>query len=183
MLQSTQSGSERAFDFMAKYGIHGVIGSGSAEGGAVERTCSASSSRLAPHSAAGPRRRGASHRRSSARPNDCFDQRQGRAPGGRTGRTSWRGGGIGGREGGGGWASAPRIEKPTKSSVAAKILPQSSIAMPFCSSGCRPRGTLRLGHRRPHAGHRIAETKHARGKGVVVLCLDRPLSVGRADRA
>jgi len=37
MLQSTQSGSERAFDFMAKYGIHGVIGSGSAEGGAVER--------------------------------------------------------------------------------------------------------------------------------------------------
>jgi len=117
MLQSTQSGSERAFDFMAKYGIHGVIGSGSAEGGAVERTCSASSSRLAPHSAAGPRRRGASHRRSSARPNDCFDQRQGRAPGGRTGRTSWRGGGIGGREGGGGWASAPRIGKPIKTSA------------------------------------------------------------------
>jgi alkanesulfonate monooxygenase SsuD/methylene tetrahydromethanopterin reductase-like flavin-dependent oxidoreductase (luciferase family) len=32
-----QSGSERAFDFMAKYGIHGVIGGGSAESGAVER--------------------------------------------------------------------------------------------------------------------------------------------------
>jgi hypothetical protein len=31
-----QSGSERAFDFMAKYGISGVIGGGSAEGGAVE---------------------------------------------------------------------------------------------------------------------------------------------------
>ena len=30
-----QSGSERAFDFMAKYGISGVIGGGSAEGGAV----------------------------------------------------------------------------------------------------------------------------------------------------
>ena len=37
MLAATQSGSERAFDFMAKYGIHGVIGGGSAEGGAVER--------------------------------------------------------------------------------------------------------------------------------------------------
>jgi hypothetical protein len=35
--QSIQSGSERAFDFMAKYGISGVIGGGSAEGGAVER--------------------------------------------------------------------------------------------------------------------------------------------------
>jgi alkanesulfonate monooxygenase SsuD/methylene tetrahydromethanopterin reductase-like flavin-dependent oxidoreductase (luciferase family) len=35
--QPIQSGSERAFDFMAKYGIHGVIGGGSAEGGAVER--------------------------------------------------------------------------------------------------------------------------------------------------
>ncbi len=32
-----QSGSERAFDFMAQYGISGVIGGGSAEGGAVER--------------------------------------------------------------------------------------------------------------------------------------------------
>jgi hypothetical protein len=32
-----KSGSERAFDFMAKYGISGVIGGGSAEGGAVER--------------------------------------------------------------------------------------------------------------------------------------------------
>jgi len=32
-----QSGSERALDFMAKYGISGVIGGGSAEGGAVER--------------------------------------------------------------------------------------------------------------------------------------------------
>ena len=32
-----QSGSERAFEFMAKYGISGVIGGGSAEGGAVER--------------------------------------------------------------------------------------------------------------------------------------------------
>jgi alkanesulfonate monooxygenase SsuD/methylene tetrahydromethanopterin reductase-like flavin-dependent oxidoreductase (luciferase family) len=29
--------SERAFEFMAKYGISGVIGGGSAEGGAVER--------------------------------------------------------------------------------------------------------------------------------------------------
>jgi len=35
--QPIQSGSERAFDFMAKYGISGVIGGGSAEGGAVER--------------------------------------------------------------------------------------------------------------------------------------------------
>ena len=35
--QPIQSGSERAFDFMAKYGIRGVIGGGSAEGGAVER--------------------------------------------------------------------------------------------------------------------------------------------------
>jgi alkanesulfonate monooxygenase SsuD/methylene tetrahydromethanopterin reductase-like flavin-dependent oxidoreductase (luciferase family) len=34
--QPIQSGSDRAFDFMAKHGIHGVIG-GSAEGGAVER--------------------------------------------------------------------------------------------------------------------------------------------------
>src|SRR6201990_2999219 len=32
-----QSGSERAFDFMAKHGICGIIGGGSAEGGAVER--------------------------------------------------------------------------------------------------------------------------------------------------
>src|SRR6202022_149511 len=32
-----ESGSERALDFMAKYGISGVIGGGSAEGGAVER--------------------------------------------------------------------------------------------------------------------------------------------------
>src|SRR5215472_8922241 len=35
--QPIQSGSERAFDFMAKNGISGVIGGGSAEGGAVER--------------------------------------------------------------------------------------------------------------------------------------------------
>jgi alkanesulfonate monooxygenase SsuD/methylene tetrahydromethanopterin reductase-like flavin-dependent oxidoreductase (luciferase family) len=35
--QPIQSGSERAFDFMAKYGISGVIGGGSAEGGAVTR--------------------------------------------------------------------------------------------------------------------------------------------------
>jgi alkanesulfonate monooxygenase SsuD/methylene tetrahydromethanopterin reductase-like flavin-dependent oxidoreductase (luciferase family) len=35
--QPIQSGSEGAFDFMAKYGINGVIGGGSAEGGAVER--------------------------------------------------------------------------------------------------------------------------------------------------
>src|SRR5437588_5619859 len=35
--QPIQSGSDRAFDFMAKYGICGVIGGGSAEGGAVDR--------------------------------------------------------------------------------------------------------------------------------------------------
>jgi alkanesulfonate monooxygenase SsuD/methylene tetrahydromethanopterin reductase-like flavin-dependent oxidoreductase (luciferase family) len=35
--QPIQSGSDRAFDFMAKRGIRGVIGGGSAEGGAVER--------------------------------------------------------------------------------------------------------------------------------------------------
>jgi len=35
--QPIQSGSDRAFDFMAKHGISGVIGGGSAEGGAVER--------------------------------------------------------------------------------------------------------------------------------------------------
>jgi hypothetical protein len=35
--QPIQSGSERVFDFIAKYGIRGVIGRGSAEGGAVER--------------------------------------------------------------------------------------------------------------------------------------------------
>ena len=35
--QPIQSGSERAFDFMAKYGISGVIGGGSAESGALER--------------------------------------------------------------------------------------------------------------------------------------------------
>jgi alkanesulfonate monooxygenase SsuD/methylene tetrahydromethanopterin reductase-like flavin-dependent oxidoreductase (luciferase family) len=35
--QPIQSGSEQAFDFMAKYGICGIIGGGSAEGGAVER--------------------------------------------------------------------------------------------------------------------------------------------------
>ncbi len=35
--QPIQSGSDRGFDFMAKYGICGVIGGGSAEGGAVER--------------------------------------------------------------------------------------------------------------------------------------------------
>lgn len=35
--QPIQSGSTRAFDFMAKHGICGVIGGGSAEGGAVDR--------------------------------------------------------------------------------------------------------------------------------------------------
>ena len=35
--QPIQSGSQRAFDFMAKYGTSGVIGGGSAEGGAVDR--------------------------------------------------------------------------------------------------------------------------------------------------
>ncbi|MEZ5852391.1 MAG: LLM class flavin-dependent oxidoreductase [Hyphomicrobiaceae bacterium] len=35
--QPIQSGSDRAFDFMAKHGISGVIGGGSAEGGAVQR--------------------------------------------------------------------------------------------------------------------------------------------------
>jgi alkanesulfonate monooxygenase SsuD/methylene tetrahydromethanopterin reductase-like flavin-dependent oxidoreductase (luciferase family) len=35
--QPIQSGSDRAFDFMAKHGIRGVIGGGSAEGGAVMR--------------------------------------------------------------------------------------------------------------------------------------------------
>jgi alkanesulfonate monooxygenase SsuD/methylene tetrahydromethanopterin reductase-like flavin-dependent oxidoreductase (luciferase family) len=35
--QPIQSGSERAFEFMARYGISGVIGGGSAEGGAVDR--------------------------------------------------------------------------------------------------------------------------------------------------
>jgi alkanesulfonate monooxygenase SsuD/methylene tetrahydromethanopterin reductase-like flavin-dependent oxidoreductase (luciferase family) len=35
--QPIQSGSDRAFDFMAKHGICGLIGGGSAEGGAVER--------------------------------------------------------------------------------------------------------------------------------------------------
>jgi len=35
--QPIQSGSERAFDFMAKHGMSGVIGGGSAEGGAVDR--------------------------------------------------------------------------------------------------------------------------------------------------
>jgi alkanesulfonate monooxygenase SsuD/methylene tetrahydromethanopterin reductase-like flavin-dependent oxidoreductase (luciferase family) len=35
--QPIQSGSERAFEFMARYGISGVIGGGSAEGGAGER--------------------------------------------------------------------------------------------------------------------------------------------------
>ena len=35
--QPIQSGSQRAFDFMAKHGIKGVIGGGSAEGGAVDR--------------------------------------------------------------------------------------------------------------------------------------------------
>jgi len=35
--QPIQSGSDRAFDFMAKHGICGVIGGGSAEGGAVDR--------------------------------------------------------------------------------------------------------------------------------------------------
>jgi alkanesulfonate monooxygenase SsuD/methylene tetrahydromethanopterin reductase-like flavin-dependent oxidoreductase (luciferase family) len=35
--QPIQSGSQRAFDFMAKHGICGIIGGGSAEGGAVER--------------------------------------------------------------------------------------------------------------------------------------------------
>ena len=36
--QPIQSGSERAFDLMAKYRISGVIGGGSAEGGAVALT-------------------------------------------------------------------------------------------------------------------------------------------------
>jgi alkanesulfonate monooxygenase SsuD/methylene tetrahydromethanopterin reductase-like flavin-dependent oxidoreductase (luciferase family) len=36
--QPIQGGSERAFDFMSKYGISGVIGGGSAEGGAVAPT-------------------------------------------------------------------------------------------------------------------------------------------------
>ncbi len=35
--QPIQSGTPRAFDFMARYGICGVIGGGSAEGGAVDR--------------------------------------------------------------------------------------------------------------------------------------------------
>src|SRR6266699_2918314 len=35
--QPIQSGSERTFDFMAKHGISGVIGGGSAEGGAVDK--------------------------------------------------------------------------------------------------------------------------------------------------
>jgi alkanesulfonate monooxygenase SsuD/methylene tetrahydromethanopterin reductase-like flavin-dependent oxidoreductase (luciferase family) len=35
--QPIQSGSDRAFDFMAKHGINGVIGGGSAEGGAVDK--------------------------------------------------------------------------------------------------------------------------------------------------
>ena len=35
--QPIQSGSDRAFDFMAKHGMSGVIGGGSAEGGAVQR--------------------------------------------------------------------------------------------------------------------------------------------------
>ena len=35
--QPIQSGSPRGFDFMAKHGISGVIGGGSAEGGAVDR--------------------------------------------------------------------------------------------------------------------------------------------------
>ncbi|HZP98401.1 MAG TPA: LLM class flavin-dependent oxidoreductase [Reyranella sp.] len=35
--QPIQSGSDRAFDFMAKHGICGVIGGGLAEGGAVDR--------------------------------------------------------------------------------------------------------------------------------------------------
>ena len=35
--QPIQSGSDRAFDFMAKHGMSGVIGGGSAEGGAVDR--------------------------------------------------------------------------------------------------------------------------------------------------
>ena len=35
--QPIQSGSQRAFDFMAKHRINGVIGGGSAEGGAVDR--------------------------------------------------------------------------------------------------------------------------------------------------
>src|SRR5262245_21479952 len=35
--QPIQSGSDRAFDFMAKYGVCGMIGGGSAEGGAVDK--------------------------------------------------------------------------------------------------------------------------------------------------
>ena len=37
MLAADPIGSERAFDFVAKYRIRCVIGGGSAEGGAVER--------------------------------------------------------------------------------------------------------------------------------------------------
>ena len=33
--QPTQGGSERALDFMAKHGIQGLVGGGSAEGGAM----------------------------------------------------------------------------------------------------------------------------------------------------
>ena len=36
--QPIQSGSQRALDFMAKHGIRGVIGGGSAEGGAVHKS-------------------------------------------------------------------------------------------------------------------------------------------------
>ena len=36
--QPIQGGSERALDFMAKHGIQGLIGGGSAEGGAMHRT-------------------------------------------------------------------------------------------------------------------------------------------------
>jgi len=43
--------------------------------------------------------------------------------------------------------------------------------------------TLWLSHHRLHARHRIAETKHARGKGVVILGLNQPLGVRRADCA
>ena len=43
--QPIQSGSERAFDLMAKYGISGVIGGGSAEGGAVNSDFASSTTR------------------------------------------------------------------------------------------------------------------------------------------
>jgi len=51
-----QSGSDRAFDFMAKYDIRGVIGAGSAEGGAAGRSCEAADDRGCRESERLPRR-------------------------------------------------------------------------------------------------------------------------------